>query len=152
MIFLSFFPLSQNQLKKTLKRSPKLLFSFSFLLLLVPHPALLEPDRRPLLGELLDLEGQLGDSCGGSRVDILAELFELGPCLARLLDVGGDLAAAVHKLRDLVEVGLDEATGSQGGGAHAESPRNQGGDVAGDGVLVGGDVRELLLRLFLFFF
>lgn len=112
-------------------------------LLLVPHPALLESDRRPLLRKLLDLGGELGDRRGRARVDKLAELLELGAGLARRLDVGGDLDTAVDELGDLVEVGLDEPARRQGRGAHAESPRNEGRDVPGDRVLVGGDVRQL---------
>jgi hypothetical protein len=60
-----------------------------------------------------------------------------------LLDLGGDLDGLVDVVGDLVEVLWSEATGGHGWGTDTEAAWDQGGLVAWDGVLVGGDVDEL---------
>mmetsp|Transcript_19454 Transcript_19454/g.34683 ORF Transcript_19454/g.34683 Transcript_19454/m.34683 type:complete len:299 (-) Transcript_19454:608-1504(-) len=60
-----------------------------------------------------------------------------------LLDVHGDLHGLVHKLGDLIKVGLGEAAAGEGGSAHAEATGHQRTDVPRHSVLVGSNVRQL---------
>ena len=72
----------------------------------------------------------------------LLALF-LGRFAGGLADADGDRHGAVDDVGDALEVALVEAAGRHGRRAHAEASGDEGGAVAGNGVLVGGDADEL---------
>lgn len=91
-----------------------------------------------------DLVERIWLVCQAAPVKALGDLLEvgLGEVWSGISGVMGR-AAPVNELGDLLEVGLGEAARGEGGRAHAEPAGHQGALVAGHGVLVGGDVRQL---------
>lgn len=102
---------------------------------------------------ILNLTSQLDDF--GLRVavaNVVEEQLELarallttlfGGGLDSLVDAGGDGDGAVDNVGDADKVVLVEAAGGHGRGAHSEAAGDEGGAVAGNGVLVGGYADEL---------
>merc|ERR1712010_331452 len=109
--------------------------------LLVSHLRGLESDGWEGGGKDLNVSLELLDGWPLLLVHGSPEVLELGSNLG--LDVGSDLDRSVDKVGDLDKVSLHESSGGEGGGSHPQSTGNEGAGVAGNGVLVGGNVSEL---------
>ena len=102
---------------------------------LVLHLGGVEAGHGELGGELVNSLPEGGNV--GIVLEESDEVLELGAGL--LLDLEGDLEGLDEEGGDLLEVGLDELAGGEGGSADADAAGGDGRPVAGDAVLVEGD-------------